>query len=122
MTCQHCGQPIRTRGPRARYCSSTCNQRAFRRRHGSGPQRPPRKTEPQGPFSLSPYEAKVVRELSRTRGCVDVWQLVDAIGGDAGQDLWKFRAQATVSRIRLKFGYNVIVNERGRGYRLAMPL
>ncbi len=65
---------------------------------------------------LSRREALLVRELANTPGGRVPWYiLADAIGEQANE-AGKYRVQATVQRIRQKFGAEVIRTDRGSGY------
>lgn len=66
--------------------------------------------------TLSRREALLVRELARTPGVrVTVWELADAIG-ETCEESAKYRVQATVQRVRAKFGAGAIHTDRGHGY------
>ena len=64
-------------------------------------------------------EARLVEELARTPGRAVAWYiLADAIG-DETTEAGKHRVQATVSRVREKFGAESVRTDVGRGYLVA---
>lgn len=109
--CENCSKPL---GARARrFCSRTCCLRHVQRyrQHAK-----PSTTEP----NLTRQEALILREL--TRGPASTYLLADALGITNDWPAAKFRIHATVSRVRAKFGANVIQTMPGGGYRLGGAL
>lgn len=66
---------------------------------------------------LSRREALLVRELTLIPNGRTPWfVLADAIGEPSADEAAKFRVQATVQRVRQKFGPDAIRTDRGHGY------